>query len=156
MSVIGPKYGTSTVITITLASLADTAKRQALAVDNATDLFLDVLISGKIKTGASGTSATGNVGIFVYGSVDDGVTYSDFATGLDASFSGTPGLPLKLVAVAANSTSYSIPPFSVARAFDGVMPKKWGIIVQNSSGGALSATGSDHVLTYQGVKGETV
>ena len=35
--------------------------------------------------------------------------------------------------------------------FGGRLPEKWGIVVVNDSGTALSATGSDHAVTYQGV-----
>jgi hypothetical protein len=40
---------------------------------------------------------------------------------------------------------------SVAAAFGGILPAKWGVIIENQSGTTLSATGGDHVVQYQGV-----
>ena len=58
MASVKTAYGTSgQALTITLASLADatSAGRESTSVSNSTDLFLDVLITAKIKTANSGS-----------------------------------------------------------------------------------------------------
>jgi hypothetical protein len=39
---------------------------------------------------------------------------------------------------------------SVAAAFGGILPRKWGIVVRNYTGFALSATEGDMSYTYTG------
>jgi hypothetical protein len=48
-----------------------------------------------------------------------------------------------------NSTTYTGGTFSVAAAFGGILPQKWGIIVLNSSGGTFDASTAS--VEYQGV-----
>ena len=160
MTDVKNKYGTQgQAITITLASLANNGARQATVVDNTSDLFLDVLLMLKVKSGASGVSATGYVEIFAYGTVDDGTTYSEGATGADGAITLTSVPNVRLIGiinVVANATTYMGGPFSVAAPFGGVLPKKWGIIVRNKSGAALDAAEGSHAKLYQGVLGQAV
>lgn len=156
MSDIKSKYGTSNqTITITVASLTNTSARESTAIDNSSNLYLDALVFiPKIKSGGSGTTATGSVEIFAYGSGDGGSNYSDGATGSDAGITLTSPPNLRLIGVVnmvANSTTYKAGPFSVAAAFGGVLPDHWGIVIRNSTGGTLDATGSNHAIVYQGV-----
>lgn len=154
MSDIKIKYGTGgQTITITLASLASGSAQESTALDNATDLFLDALVQIKLKSGASSTSSTGYANVYAYGSVDDGTSYNGNATGTNASITlaSPPNLRLiGVIAVVANATTYR-GIFSVAAAFGGVLPKKWGIVVENQSGAALDSTGGNHAATYQGI-----
>jgi len=153
MSDVKNAYGSAgQAITITLASLADGAIRQSTAVDNSTNLFMDALVSVKVKTGASGGDAGDVIKVYAYGSVDGGTTYSGECTGTDGSISTNRNLSLLYVikANAATTTFYS-PPLSVASAFGGTLPQKWGIVVENSTGAALDGTGGNHSVQYQGV-----
>lgn len=160
MSQIQTQYGTSNqVITITLASLASGSSRQSAVVDNTANLFLDVLFQLVLKTGAASVVATGYVNIWVYGTTDNGTTYGDGATGSDAAFTATVPSNLRLLGsmnTVANATTYKSNPMSVAAAFGGVLPQKWGIVVENQSGGAFDATGGNFDPQYQGVYGQTV
>lgn len=158
MASIKQAFGTSTSVTVTLASLADSASagRESTMIDNATDLFLDVLIAAKFKTQNSGSISDPKcVYVWAYGSADDGTTYGDTVTGSDAAvtLNGPPN-NLRLVGVvnvAAINTTYKGGPWSLAAAFGGRVPKKWGIVVQNDCGTALSSTEGDHDVWYQGL-----
>jgi hypothetical protein len=44
---------------------------------------------------------------------------------------------------------------SVAAAFGGVLPERWGIIVENKTGGALDSTEGNHAKLWQGVLGQS-
>jgi len=156
---IKTKYGTSTAITCTLASLASNGARESTVVSNTTDLFLDALVMVKVKSNATGTSATGYVNVYAYGSADAGTTYSDTATGTDAAITLTAPPNVRLIGVinvVANATTYKSGPFSVAAAFGGVLPEKWGIIIENKSGAALDATEGSHAKFYQGVLAQSI
>ncbi len=158
MSDIKTAYGSSgQAITVTLTSLAAsaTAGRESTVVDNTSNLFLDVLISGKVKTQNSGAiSAPSAAFVYAYATNDGGTTYPDTVTGVDAAITLNSPTQLKLLGaiyIAAINTTYKSPQWSLAALFGGRLPAKWGIVVVNNCGTALSATGSDHVFQYQGV-----
>ena len=152
---ITEKLGTNgQTITVTLASLTTNSLRQSTVIDNTTDLFQDVLLMIKIKSGGSGTSSSGVVNVYVYGTVDNGTTYTDGATGSDAAMTPTSPSNLRFIGqlnVVANTTTYTGGPWSVAAAFGGVMPAKWGIVIENKSGGTLDSTEGNHAKLYQGI-----
>lgn len=155
---IQPKYGTSgQVITITLASLASSTVgvgRASTVVDNTTNLFSDVEINGFIKSNAAGTSTTGFVNIYLYGTADGGTTYTENATGTDAGLTLTQPTNAQLIGqinVVANGITYKFGPICPVATLGGRLPDHWGIIVVNSSGAALDSTGANHAVKYQGV-----
>lgn len=154
MATLQTNYSTPTTITITLTSLADTSARESTVVDNTSNKFLDARL--RIQTnGQSG--GTGNLNVYVYSALGD-TTYSGNATGTDAGFtSPIPGGMKFLGAVPMNAATAVVAELpSIASKFGGVMPDKWGIVVENQSGAALSATGGDHVVEYQGIKVDSV
>lgn len=153
-------YGTAgQAITCLLAALANAQGRASTAIDNTTNLALDALVSLAVKTGASGVSATGYVSVYAYGTVD-GTTYTDGVSGTDGNFTpSASGGNLRLIGTIqtpANATTYQSGPFSVANAFGGVLPEKWGIVVVNNSGAALDATEANHSKLYQLVNAQSV
>jgi len=151
------KYGTNNqTITVTLASLTTGSLRQSTAIDNSSNVFQDALVMLKIKTG-TGAASTGIVNVWAYGSVDGGTTYSDGATGSDASFTPTNPANARLLGVVnANvaSTTFVGGPFSVAAAFGGIMPDHWGIIVENKTSSTLDSTEGNHLKVYQGIESQ--
>jgi hypothetical protein len=147
MADIKLKLGTATAATITLASLANGSARQSTEIDNTTNLYADYLVSVKAKTGASGTSTTGSIEVYAFGNVND--VRDDGAGATDAAITVVNARLIGIIGVAANATTYT-KTFSVAQAFGGVMPAKFGIIVKNASGGALDGTAGNHAVTYQG------
>jgi hypothetical protein len=152
------KFGSSgQTLMITLASLANNSARASAAVDNGSNLYSDVLVFLKLKSASSGTTSTGYVNVYAYGSVDGGTTYSEGLAGSDASATLTSPPNVRLIGVVsmvAVSTTYYSALMSVASAFGGVMPDRWGIIVENKSGGAFDSTEGNHAKLYQGVYGQ--
>lgn len=155
-----PSYGAAATLTITLASLATSVTatgvgREATAVDNTSDLAIDSLVGGKIKTGT--TTANTQIEIWCIGSYD-GTSYSGSATGSNAALTLIPATRslLKLLTIIpipdTTARTYAWGPFSVAQAFGGTMPTKWSIWVLNSSGASLDATAGNHEVKYTPVK----
>jgi hypothetical protein len=145
----------STTIVISLASLASGSWRQSAFVENTSNLLMDAFVQSIVKT--AGTAA-GTVDLWLYGS-NDGTTYSDGATGLDAAFTptATPNLVfLGSVNTPAVTTSYTSRLFSVAAAFGGSIPKQWGIAAKNTNGGALDSTAGNFSMTYLGLTYQSV
>lgn len=158
MSDFKSKYGTNgQAITITITSLANNGQRESTAVDNSSNLYLDALVSVKVKSAAASTSPTGYVNVYAYATTDGGTTYGGGATGSNAAITLTAPPNLRLIGVinvVANSTTYTSDPFSVAAAYGGVLPEKWGIVIENKSGATLD--GSVGSAWYQGVLQQSV
>lgn len=157
MASIKEAFGTNgQTFTCTLASLASsaTAGREATVIDNTTDLFLDALVMLQIKLQAGTIANDQAVYVYAYGTVNNGTTYPDAVTGSDAAITFNSPTQLALLGTIytpTQSLTYKGGPWSVARAFGGVLPAKWGIAVRNYSGIALSATEGDHAKLYQGL-----
>ncbi len=155
MADIKQKFGSGNQsITCTLASLANNSAREATVIDNSSNLFLDILIQLKIKSGSSGVSSSGYVNIYAYASADGGTTYSDNCTGSDAGVTLVSPPNLRLVGalnIVANATTYKSVPMSLAAAFGGVLPERVGIVIENKTGAALDSTENNHAKFYQGV-----
>lgn len=163
MSTIKSLYGSNgQAITITLTSLANAsgvngAGRASTAIDNTANLFLDALVSLKIKTSASALANDKAVYVYAYGTSDGGTDYTDGITGSDAAFTATNPPNVRLIGVinaVASSTTYVGGPFSVAAAFGGVLPDHWGIFVVNFTGQSLDASVAS--AWYQGVQAQAV
>lgn len=146
------KYGTQNqAITITLTSLANAAQRQSTVIDNTSNLYEDAFVMVIAKTGSSSTTSTGRLYVYAYGT-SDGTHYTDGASGTDGSITLTspPNMPLiGVLNAVANSTTYNGGPFSVAQAFGGTLPEKWGIVVDNECGSTLDGTTAS--ANYQGI-----
>jgi hypothetical protein len=156
MADIKAKYGSNNqAITITINSLANDAKRESTAVDNSASCFVDALVQVKIATN-TGADSTGDksVYIYAYGTSDGGTTYSANASGSDAAF-GTDPQQLdncRLIGILytpAQDKIYKSDPISIACAFAGILPERWGIIVHNRTGQTLKS--SDCSAFYQGL-----
>lgn len=158
MADIKTKYGTSNQpVTLTLSSLANNGARASAYIDNSTNLYQDVLFSLTVK---SGTVATGGyVAIYAYATVDSGANYTDGATGLDAGITlASPNnlKPIGIINTPTGGAVYKSGPFPIAAAFGGNIPERWGIVVENKTGGTLDATESNHSKVYQGVYSQAI
>lgn len=162
MTTATPVYGTKVTMTMTLASLAsDTnlvAGRESTAVDNKdTDDAIDALVGGIVTTGTSPT-ASRQIEVWAYGSYDD-TNFSGSATGSDANL--TPGektlmrLLTVIPTVNTSDKAYKWGPFSIAKAFDGVVPVQWGIYIVHNTGVNLNSTAGNHEVEYYPVKYES-
>lgn len=154
MADIKAKYGGSNQsITITINGLANDAKRESTAIDNSTNCFLDALVQVKIATNTSADS-TGDKSVYAYGTTDEGTTCSGNASGSDAAF-GTDPQQLnncRLIGVVYAPTQnrvYESDLMSIASAFGGSLPQRWGVIVHNKTGQTLKT--SDCSAVYQGL-----
>jgi hypothetical protein len=113
---------------------------------------MDVRLAVEVKTNAAGTSATGAVNVFVYGTADTSTPiYDGGCTGSDAAYTGNKD-QLKFVGslpTIANSTTYDMS-WNLSRVFgtNGI-PAKWGIVIDNQSGATLDA--SVGKAFYQGI-----
>lgn len=125
-------------ITITLASLTNGSTNTSNAIDNSTNKFLSALVQVKVKTNASGTSATGSCSVFLIRSTDGGSTYDDST----ATFLGS--LPS-----IANATTY-VRIFSTEPL--GPLGTSWKIAVTNNSGATLDSTAGNHKAEFTGIK----
>lgn len=154
MADIKQAIGTSTGITITLAGLTDGSARESTFVDNATNLFLDAMVHLNILL-ATGTPASDKaINIYVYGS-EDATDYTDNATGTDAAITLRDPTNLKLVQVISTpdlgALTYKSHPFSIGGAFGGVMPRRWGIVVENKTGLAFGTGEANFVKEFSGI-----
>lgn len=158
MAVFKEQFDTSATVTIGVASLAsDTnllAGREATALDNTSNLYDDVIIGGKIKTGT--TTANTQIEIWAIGSYD-GTTYAAGATGSDANLTVVSQqknvLRLLQVILVPDTTArtYNWGGISVAQAFGGIIPKKWSVFIVHNTGAALDATAGNHETKITGL-----
>lgn len=152
-------YGSSSALTITLASLATSstllAGRQSTVVDNTSNLYLDYLIGGIITVGTTPTTLT-KIEMHVFAAVNDTPTYPDSLGASDAAYTATNaevkrcGLKLMKVSDVVSTTSnvgYWFPASSVAAMHGGVCPHKFGVAVFHNTGVNLNATGGNHVIS---------
>lgn len=155
---INIKYGPSNqAITCGFQGLTNNSARQSTAIDNSSNTFVDALVMIKVTSGGSGTAATGYINVYAYGSVNGGTNYSDSASGSDGSITLTAPPNMRIIGiinVVANSTTYWGGPFSVAAAFNGILPQYWGIVIENKTGGTLDADDADNDAIYQGIEAQ--
>lgn len=153
MSDVKLAFGSATAMTITLNSLASsaTAGRESTVVDNSTNKYLDALVEVLLSYPNSAPANDQAVYVYAYASLD-GTNYSGGATGSDAAYTlRSPSVlaPLGTIPTPTQNIAYRSRPMSVANAFGGVLPSKWGIVVVNFSGQTLSA--SLNSAQYQGI-----
>jgi hypothetical protein len=146
-------------ITFSVASLASSssllAGRASTSVSNATDLYVDAMVSGMVRLGAT-PSGTGELQLYVYADLD-GTNFPDSITGIDAAKTistlgaKTSGFRLGWSQASENSANqiYAIAPFSIAQLF-GQVPEKWGLFLTHSTGTPLHATAGSHAFAYRG------
>ena len=132
MGKINMLYDTPEDITIVLSALADDTVVASSEIDNTSDLYEDYLVRFQIKTGTS-VDAAGKIYFYAVGAIDDtGRTYPTNSKGQ---------IPLGLPMVAnADGTTYTSDVYSVRKAFNGVLPAYFKVVVDNQTGAALNAT----------------
>lgn len=157
MAVSNVTYGTRTAITIDPSSLAGSstfvAGVESAEQDNSTDLYLDVLVEGRVTGHASTAPTVGQqIQVYVWGSnVSLGTTAIDTLDGTSSAETlGHVAVAQSLrlaavptVTVATAALTYYILPFSVAALFGGSMPKFWGLYLTHNHTGTLAASQSN-------------
>jgi hypothetical protein len=125
--------------------------KQSASIDNTSALAWAAFLYWKIKTGASGVSATGTASLYFYGY--DGTNFGSGASGSNATF--TPILQSNLVLldtvyVSANAQTPDPRIVDVTSIVGSLMQyQKWGIILFNNTGAALDATAGNFTFEYQ-------
>lgn len=145
-------YAASSGITITLNSLANNSARQSAVVDNSTNKYLDALVGGTFKTATGTLASPGYINVYAY-ALTDGTNYSGGASGSDAAYTLPTYKQLVLLGTVYINTANvveNMSPKSVAAAFGGTLPQKWGIVVENQSGLTLDASAGG-ALSYTGI-----
>jgi hypothetical protein len=154
------KYGATTVITASLASLAsDTnllAGLESAVIDNTTDGFEDIILSGKITTGTSPTAAR-QIEVWAvawdsngWPDVFDGTSSAETITSSDIKNS----ICKPVAIMSTNNTSDRTYPFtgvSLRSAFMGALPSKVVLFIVHNTGVNLNSTAGNHELRIQGV-----
>lgn len=153
MSDVKTAYAAAASLTITLNSLASsaTAGRESTVVSNTTNKYLDALVEVLISFPNSAPANDKTIYVWAYAAVD-AANYTGGCTGADAAYTRQNPTVLVLlgtIPVPTQNISYRSRPFSVAAAFGGVLPEKWGIVVQNYAGQTLNGSGCS--AQYQGV-----
>jgi hypothetical protein len=154
-------YSAAQSITITQTSLGAGSYRESTAVDNTTNRYIDAQVGGITQLGAVGATTGQRLDVLAYGTYD-GTNYTAGMTGSDAAITwGTNTsvdgyLDLRwLGSVAVEGTDDSDDrkwgPFSVAAAFGGALPSKWGIVLRNGTDATLHATGTNNEVQFVGV-----
>lgn len=154
-------YGTAADATITLASLAtDSTKltgRESTLIDNTTALVLDYLVSGKITTGTSPTTAK-TIEVWCVGSWD-GTSWPDVFDGTDSAETVTSAdikasvcrLVASMTTSATSNVTYHFGPCSIASLFGGIVPPKFVFFVTHDTAVNLNATAGNHQIRVQPV-----
>jgi hypothetical protein len=152
-------YGSKQTLTCAVASLAsDTnllAGIESSVIDNTTDGFTDIIVSGKVTTGTSPT-ASRSIEVWAIGwdganwpDVFDGTTSSETITSSDIK-----NAICKPVAImSTNNTSdrtYHFSGVSLRGAFGGCLPSKIVLFPVHNTGVNLNGTAANHELSYVG------
>jgi hypothetical protein len=137
-------------MTLTSSALASAATllagRQSTVADNTSTLNVDHLVGGTLVTTATTTTNT-QLQVWAFATFDGGTTFSAGLGASDANFTVDAGGKnlMRLLTVIPNITTtavtYAWGPFSVAQAYGGVLPQKWGIFIVQNTGTALAAGG---------------
>lgn len=152
MANINPTYSSLQTMTCTLTSLATGSARAATPIDNSANRYRDAHVRLQTTVG-SGTSSSSTVELWVWGSNTSG-NRPDNAPSADGAI--TPVVPknsafLGQINCPTASTAYVSNVFSVCAALGlRSLPLYWGVYVVNRSGGTLSSTAGNHVLTWVG------
>lgn len=164
MPVLTKTYSSVGTITITPASLASGGWRMSDAVNNnSSSNYLDILVGILVRVGT--LTATGLLALYGYGTFDDAEYTAGLNNAADATITwgttgrsgllGFNGLPLLGPPATTDATDdddyVTLGPYSIAQAFGGIVPRRWGIVLLNNTGAALHATQTSSIYKYSGI-----
>jgi len=154
-------YASSQTVTLpsALNSLATGSSVQSDVVTTGTsNNTTDTLVHVEISIGAITASASTYISIYAFGS-EDGTAYPGGASTTEVLGGGNGSVTLSangnnlkfLGTIQAHTASIVIKsePMSIAAAFGGIMPRKWGLVIQNNTGANLASSG--HAAKYSEV-----
>lgn len=146
----------STMTVTNLHSLASsaTAGWQSAVVDNTSDLYEDVLVQVVLDFANTAPANDKCAYVYAYGGLE--TTYSNPASGTEGAITVTTIVSnpqaFKQIGIVPYNTADEVAesqPMSVASAFGGILPPKWGLVIMNYSGAALASSGN--TVKYAGV-----
>jgi hypothetical protein len=113
--------------------LANGSCWQLAAVDNTSNKYIDAIVRAVFPSSAYSSGPYPSVRLWVYGS-EDGTNYTYPATGADGviTLPSPHNFALLGIQVGYPGAAVHAHPMSVAAAFGGFLPRKWGIIVDNT------------------------
>lgn len=148
-------FGALTALHSLASSTTNVAGWTTDGQDNATNLFVDVLISAKFTTSASATTAGKSIKVYAYAAYDASPAWPDlFSSGTEGSVGAATvhdeeqrdaGMRLLWVGVVdagGSNEVFTMPPTSLAQAFGGIVPSDWAIWVVQDTGQALHTSGN--------------
>jgi len=143
-------------LTITLQGLVNNAIRCSAVIDNSVTLFRDIGIFLQLKAGT--ISGPAQIVVYAVGSVDNGANFTDGAPGTDSVFSGSIVTARQIGSFIITSSGQVVSggPWGMAKAFDGNVPKKSAILVQNLTGGAFDPGSGNFNVRFQGYANQIV
>lgn len=147
-------FGSSTALTITLASLASSTAgvgRQSDIVDNTTNRYQDLLLYVKIT---QGTSLTGSKSVYVYLLRDDANASAHISDGAGVSDAALTVLNARLVGVMKNKASPTNGDVLYGEFLIHRPGPKWGIAIVHDTGANLDSTAGNHWARYVGINPE--
>lgn len=147
-------FGTSTALTITIASLASSTTgvgQQSDVVDNTTDRFGKILLYCRIRVGTTPT-ANRTIRFYLIRVDNDGSTphRSDGAGASNAGFTVKNAIPIGTIFV--DVTTSNLDYYGEFVIHD--PGPKWAIAIVHDTGVNLNSTGSNHWIRYTGVNPE--
>lgn len=135
---------------------SSTVGKQSPDTSNTTDLYVDSLVICRFSMSTGGTAANDKaIYVYAYAVIDGqrtgmppaGSTEGAYTFG-DANYTTLHQLGM-IPVTAANTTV--VRAFSLAAAFDNVMPPAWGIVTKNYCGIATTSDNTSSWIKYQGV-----
>lgn len=155
MAVAGLTFGASTSFGMTFANLASSATVGVASapIDATTTPYVDYMVQFRFKLLTGVPANDQAVYLYVYGS-EDGTDYPDTVAAGSYTFRAPTNLIYMQsvgIAVTGQLVCSSVP-ISVGMAFNGILPRKWGIVIRNYTGLAYTATESDHAARYTGIQ----
>lgn len=151
-------YGSSNALSFAgaFATAANNAVHSSAAVTTSTtNNIVDTMV--RVQCTAGTVASPNQVVVYVYGS-EDGTNFASnsgtsddvdgTAKALTALQSPTNMRLLGVVSTMVSSATYKSQPMSIAAAFGGIMPRKWGIVVQNTTGAAFTAASGSYTEIY--------
>lgn len=154
-------YAGDAAFTITLASLATSstfvAGREATAISNAGNKYLDYDIAGQVTTGTSPTAST-EIRLYGIKPINDTPTWAGGFDGSDSAGAPTNvnvlnSLPLLWATNVATSSNVVYPiinALTIAQVW-GVVPDLFSVYLAHSTAVNLNSTGSNHEINYRGI-----
>ena len=152
-------YGSSNALSFAgaFATAANNAVHSSAAVTTSTtNNIVDTMV--RVQCTLTTPGSPNQVVVYVYGS-EDGTNFasnSGTSDDVDGTAKALTALQsptnMRLLGVmstmVASSTTYKSQPMSIAAAFGGTMPRKWGIVVQNTTGAAFTAASGSYTEIY--------